>query len=122
MTPNPMDERMSAKRHHRAQLLAGIQAASGQFQAVCLTLDEEDLSADDLATIKANLLILRGTQVSLGATITTLEDRLTKTLSTGAMGLGAGSGQKARRPLLLLRFGFRRASTSTSRARSSPRA
>ncbi len=115
-----MDERMSAQRHHRAQLLAEIQAASNQFQAVCLTLDEEDLSAADLATIKANLLILRGTQVSLGARIATLEDRLAKTLSTGAMGLGAASGQKARRPLL--RFSFRRGSTSLSRAHSSPRA
>ena len=122
MTPNFVDEQMSEKRHHRAHLLAEIQAASSQFQEVCLTLDEEDLSADDLATIKANLLILRGTQVSLGARIATLEDRLTKTLSTGAMGLGAGSDRKTRRPLPLLRFGFLRGSKSISRARSSPRA
>ena len=88
MTPKKMDERMQAKRQQRARLLAEIQAASDRFQAVCQTLGDDDLSAEDVATLKANLMILRGTRVSLEAEIAALEDRLGKALATGASGFG----------------------------------
>ena len=93
---------MKTKRQLRAQLLAEIQAASNRFQAICQTLGEEDLSADDLRTIKANLMILRGTRVSLDAEIATLEDRFGEALSTGAPSLNPSAWPQERASTRLL--------------------